>query len=241
MSWPRATWALLLCVPHVLQAQSGMTIKSGWSVSAFADQDRSPKVGVVFGIDKEWALTRKLSLSFELAYTTRGGVLQEKVVGSGFRYASRYWRSQICSMGFLELPVLCRYQVGRSPLWEWQLTAGVALAVAVNNNSEVLRSEEIPNSYDPVTGEPTMASDYDWWDGEALFSPASENSDVVAHLGVGVKRGHYHAELRCALPFWGLADAAEVDLRGKRYYAVAVMLGVWLPKQPDTKRETTCE
>ncbi|MDZ7270816.1 MAG: PorT family protein [candidate division KSB1 bacterium] len=231
MRWSGLIVALALCLPGVTTGQSGFSIKSGWNLSTFVDQDHGLKPGVVLAVEKEWALFENVSLSLEVAYVTRGGILRDKVVGSHFPATSRWWRSQVCSMGFVEFPLLARYQIKRSGRRQWQVTGGVALAVAVNDNSEVLRSTEIPNSYDPVTGDPTVRSDYGWWDGCDLYSPAADNSSFVGHVGVGCKQGHYHIELRYTFPFAGLQSAGGVALEGKRYHSLAVTLGVWLPKR----------
>jgi hypothetical protein len=206
-----------------------MTVKSGWSVSAFRDRDHSLNPGVVLAVEKEWSLRARTSLSLEIAYVTRGGLFRDKLVGACSVGTPLTWRSQVCSMGFVELPLLCRFQLKPSARWKWQLVGGMSLALAVHDNTEVLRSQEIPNSYDPLTGRPVVLPDYVWDDGR-LFSPA-ENSTFVAHARLSLKRGFYHLELRYARPLGGRSQAGGVDLDGKPYHALGITLGVWLPKK----------
>lgn len=234
-----APCALALSLPALLWGQSRMAVKSGWSVSAFRGRNQSLKPGVVLAVGKEWSLRARTSLSLEVAYVTRGGIFRDKLLGGDFWPTPLWWRSQVCSLGFIELPLRFRYQLKPAARWRWQLVGGRALALAVHDNSEVLRSEEIANCYDPSTGRPMILQDYVWWDGDGLFSPTAENSSFVVHVGLSLKRGFYHAELGYARPLGDLSHAGGVDLDGKPYHALAFTLGVWLPKKaPRGHRET---
>jgi len=209
-------------------ADSGATIKSGWNVSSFTKEFHG-KLGVIWGVEKEWTLKGICGISLELAFASRGGGLKDKVIGSYRDYVYDFNAyTQICSVGFLDLPLLLHFYWPKTQTIHWHFYFGPSLSLGVHDNSERWETRSIYYNPSDVNAQRPKI-DYHW--NEDAEMETLSNSTFSTHIGCGAKWRHYHFEMRYSRPWTGFESVKGVWMGNKKYHTLNFIIGVWLPKK----------
>lgn len=208
---------------------SGSIIKAGINYSTLRDSDSDFKLGYTFGIGKEWHVIKNASITSEINYTIRGGILKDKpIIGNLDDYQDIYSHDINVSVGYIDIPLLLKYS---SPIKNdvyIQLYIGPSFSMPISDNSDTKERQFLffYDPHDPDKNNKIKDIKY-FWKQESEFSIF--NFDYVYNVGVEFKWSRFSAELRYS---YGNEELGFVDMITevkKKSHAINLLFGVCIP------------
>ena len=217
----------LLTAP--LNAQSGYMLKAGVNYSTLRNSDADFKRGYIFGIGKDWHVIKNASLTGEINYTTKGGILKDKpIIGNLDDYQDVYSHDIHISVGYIDIALLLKYSSQITNDMYIQLYIGPSFSMPVSDNSDTKRQRFLfyYDPHDPDKYNKIKDIRY-FWKQESEFNIF--NFDHVYNIGLGFKWSRFSAELRYS---YGNKEFGFVDMITevkKKSNAINLLLGVYIP------------
>lgn len=183
-----------------LNANDKWIVKAGLNYSEFRDDKDSEFIsGYTISVLKSWHLINDMSLEFGLGYSTRGGILNNKVVKTFSSVSGQlenvYSYNLSCSINYLDFPLNIKYKLNIKDI-NFHFYSGFYLSIPLSSvNSEVKRSKNqflfiyvnsIPGQND-YKFEYNISEDsgYGVWWGRIL------DSNYGINFGIGSEISHY--------------------------------------------------
>ena len=191
--------------------------------SIFTSTESKPiyETGYLLGI--EWSLIYDFSICWEFMYTSRGGILEDKIIG-GYYVRDAYLQDIQCQIRSFELPILLKYSIPVRDNMEIQLIMGSALSIGVRDKSTFENKEFL---YEVTDGEDWRHLTYDY---EYAFEQSGplpyvvDNSGMVFYTGVSFRWSFFIADIRYAHDFFDIEAIRSTNL-GEKSHAVLINLG----------------
>ena len=218
---------LFFCLSSNLLKAKEFAIKSGRNYSAFRDSDNETKIGFNIGLEKEWNFHKRWGLLFGASYTTRGGILRDKIFGSTEMALSITEHNDlVCSTGFVDIPLLINYRISTKRGILFNFYSGGSFALGAYDNSKRNSSHQSISDEDLL-----IESNIDYYLGarESELGGPLGNSALNLVGGTGIRWRCVSFELRYSQPVGGLYIADDIKLKGKKYHSLNLLFGLWLP------------
>lgn len=220
-------YAIFLLFSLQLYAQSGFEIKTGWNLSNFLNVQTGTKIGVIFGINKEWEIQSNHSISAGFLYTTRGGTLKNKTFGN---LPLDHWIDQIyaydihCSIGFIDIPVVFHTYKTITTDTKIHLFAGPSLSIAIHDNS-FISNKKIRykrSDYQPEEWQNLSLNYFTNLVHDSIYN----SSGFTLNFGIGIKRSSYIMELNYSLSLFEVESVQWINISEKNIQSVNFILGI---------------
>lgn len=176
---------LLIILSSTLFAQNSFGIKGGVIKSELQNTDYDPYTGFTFGILKEFDIAYNFSLQLELDYSQRGADLGEVNVRGIYLYPDVYLYKVNIKLGYIELPVLLKYNIHINENFQLGPYAGASIGIPSGKKSTVDRIHPIGEA-DSV--------DYEYF---LIDEGGQMKGDFATNLGIALKMyDHYIFDIR---------------------------------------------
>jgi hypothetical protein len=198
-------------------------IKFGGSTSNFIGLKSENKNNLTIGLSYEWFISQPISISAELFYNEKGGLLRNKKVGVNF------WEFYViqdinCSIKYIEVPVLLNYYFPIHNKIKLQIFGGFALALSVSDNTELKTKKEIFMNELSENELNNLKLDYHWnFDPGPFYELQSSTFDI--NLGIGVFYNRYFIQLKYSQNFNGQIETVYDIYLKENVRTYSILLG----------------
>ncbi|NUO81037.1 outer membrane beta-barrel protein [candidate division KSB1 bacterium] len=118
-------------------AQGGYTIKVGGTYSSFRGQGSEQDLGFALGIGREWKISKRTGLAFELMYTAKKAVFRNKTVAHEYYWYFGDAFDIYSDIRYIEIPFTWKYYLPIKKSLLIKLYVGPSLELAIRDRSKM--------------------------------------------------------------------------------------------------------
>jgi hypothetical protein len=215
---------------NILIAQTGTSIKAGFTLSSFDKDGFHPVYGIIFGPGYQWSISNELSLAGELLYLNRGGILKRTGVDySCCYYKNVYQYSLRCLLGYIDIPLLIQYRLPFFNDMEFQIYTGSSFSLSIIDKSKEKDRQDLYSTEVEIT-EFYPCTDGGCYAEDNVYC-SLRNSGISFNFGFKVIWKKYLLDIRYSRDLIGIRRVYCTDLDYIKANALQVMLGIFIPKK----------
>jgi len=212
---------LLFLITGLSIARSRHLIKSGGNFSRILTSNSKGKLGISFGVGKEWRVPRRLTINGEIFLTSTGSLLKDKKIVFPPGAVGTY--DIDCSYVFIEMPLLFKYHFYHSGEKILSLYLGPSISMGISDTS--YRRKKGNNL--SVEDEERENIRYDYTDMDDTLPQLDMffNSFFGLNSGLALELQHYTFEIR--YHYSSIYTASDTKLE-ENYFTLHFLIGIAL-------------
>lgn len=197
---------------------------TGRNYSSFRTTASKYVTGYTIGVGTEWIFLNKLSVGLELLYTSRGGILRNKIVGGrDVRYV--YLEDIHCSFRSIEVPLLLKYTIPIENNIRIKPICGLSMSIGWKDKSKRIIKEFLFEVTDPDDWD-NIQYDYDYnIDPSGPLPYIALSSGFAFNTGLSMEWSCFKLECRYIYDLFDINTIRSVYLYEK-IHSIRVLFGI---------------